>query len=323
MKQQDGGTTVELPEHKLNLETEVGEEFPSTDVDAKVAALKKAGYEIVSNTFTDGTADERKGDDKEDLDGQEPTQSYTITVQERTKEVTEPPTPNDPVDPTIPDGPKWPETGLKESDLTKEVTRTITYLKKESPDGAEEPSGVASKIDKVLFKRSATYNLVTKTVTYSDWKETKDTAHTLTNFPEVKTPLLEGYLADKKVVEEETATKPTEAGEVTDITRKVVYTKIGSWVPKVPDKEIPTPIPYPNDPDDPTKPKTPTYPETPETPGETPNPQPGDPGTPETPATPPVIPYVPGYTPKVPTDPTKPEKSRYQSFKTIRAIGSK
>lgn len=320
MKQQDGGTTVELPEHKLNLETEVGEEFPSTDVDAKVAALKKAGYEIVGNTFTNGTPESRKGDDQEDVDGQEPTQSYTITVQERTKEVTEPPTPNDPVDPEIPDGPKWPETGLKESDLTKEVTRTITYLKKESPDGAEEPSGIANKIDKVLFKRSATYNLVTKAVTYSDWKETKDTTHTLTNFPEVKTPLLKGYLADKKVVTEETATKPTEAGEVTDITRKVVYTKIGSWVPKVPDKEIPTPIPYPNDPDDPTKPKTPTYPETPETPGETPNPQPGDPGTPETPAKPPVIPYVPGYTPKVPTDPTKPENPDTNPLKPLEPL---
>ncbi|CAM1663724.1 hypothetical protein SMIE22_06700 [Streptococcus mitis] len=320
MKQQAGGTAVELPEHKINLETEVGEEFPSTDVDAKVSALKQAGYEIVGNTFTNGTAESRKGDDQEDVDGQEPTQSYTITVQERTKEVTEPPTPNDPVDPEIPDGPKWPETGLKESDLTKEVTRTITYLKKESPDGAEEPSGIASKIDKVLFKRTATYNLVTKAVTYSDWKETKDTSHTLTNFPEVKTPLLKGYLADTKVVTEETATKPTEAGAVTDITRKVVYTKIGSWVPKVPDQEIPTPIPYPNDPDDPTKPKTPTYPKTPETPGETPNPQPGDPGTPETPATPPVIPYVPGYTPKVPTDPTQPENPDTNPLKPLEPL---
>lgn len=319
-KQQDGGTTVELPEHKINLETEVGEDFPSESVNNKVKELQKLGYEIIGNTFTNGAPESRKGDDKEDLDGQEPTQSYTITVQERTKEVTEPPTPDTPIDPDIPDGPKWPETGLKESDLTKEVTRTITYLKKESPDGAEEPSGIANKIDKVLFKRTATYNLVTKEVTYSDWKETKDTAHTLTNFPEVKTPLLKGYLADKKVVEEETATKPTKAGEVTDITRKVVYTKIGSWVPKVPDKEIPTPIPYPNDPDDPTKPKTPTYPETPETPGETPNPQPGDPGTPETPAKPPVIPYVPGYTPKVPTDPTKPENPDTNPLKPLEPL---
>ncbi|WP_275689833.1 YSIRK-type signal peptide-containing protein [Streptococcus sp. 1621] len=320
MKQSADNSVTELPEHKINLETEVGEEFPSTEVNDKVSALKKAGYEIVSNTFTDGTPESRKGDDQEDVDGQEPTQSYTITVQERTKEVTEPPTPDTPIDPDIPDGPKWPEEGLKESDLTKEVTRTITYLKKESPDGAEEPSGIASKIDKVLFKRTATYNLVTKEVTYSDWKETKDTSHTLTNFPEVKTPLLKGYLADTKVVTEETATKPTEAGAVTDITRTVVYTKIGSWVPKVPDKEVPTPIPYPNDPDDPTKPKYPDYPKTPETPGETPNPQPGDPGTPETPATPPVIPYVPGYTPKVPTDPTQPENPDTNPLKPLEPL---
>ena len=313
-KQQEAGDPVELVDHKLNLETEVGEEFPSESVNNKVKELQKLGYEIIGNTFTNGTAESRKGDDKEDLDGQEPTQSYTITVQERTKEVTEPPTPDTPIDPNIPDGPKWPETGLKESNLKVEVTRTITYVKKASPDGAEEPSGVENKVDKVLFKRTATYNLVTKAVTYGNW--TTDNQ----NFPEVKTPLLKGYLADTKVVTEETATEPTKAGAVTDITRKVVYTKIGSWVPKVPDKEIPTPIPYPNDPDDPTKPKTPTYPETPETPGETPNPQPGDPGTPETPATPPVIPYVPGYTPKVPTDPTQPENPDTNPLKPLEPL---
>ena len=318
-KQQDGGTTVELPEHKLNLETEVGEEFPSTDVDAKVAALKKAGYEIVGNTFTNGTADERKGDDQEDVDGQEPTQSYTITVQERTKEVTEPPTPDTPIDPDIPDGPKWPETGLKESDLKAEVTRTITYVKKESPDGAEEPSGIASKVDKVLFKRTATYNVVTKKITYGEWTATTDESHPASQLPAVDTPLKTGYVADIKQVEGQDAPKPTETGEITNIEKKVVYTKLGSWVPKIPGKDS-TPIPYPNDPDDPTKPKTPTYPETPETPGETPNPQPGDPGTPETPATPPVIPYVPGYTPKVPTDPTQPENPDTNPLKPLEPL---
>ncbi|MEL0464478.1 YSIRK-type signal peptide-containing protein [Streptococcus pneumoniae] len=320
MKQQDGGTTVELTEHKLNLETEVGEEFPSTDVDAKVAALKKAGYEIVSNTFTNGTPESRKGDDKEDVDGQEPTQSYTITVQERTKEVTEPPTPDTPIDPDIPEGPKWPATGLAKSDLEKEVTRTITYVKKESPDGTEEPSGIANKIDKVLFKRTATYNLVTKKITYGEWTAATDESHPASKLPAVDTPLKTGYVADIKQVEGQDAPKPTEAGAVTNITRKVVYTKIGSWVPKVPDQKIPTPIPYPNDPDDPTKPKTPTYPATPETPGETPNPQPGDPGTPETPATPPVIPYVPGYTPKVPTDPTQPENPDTNPLKPLEPL---
>lgn len=318
-KQQEAGDPVELVDHKLNLETEVGEEFPSESVNNKVKELQKLGYEIIGNTFTNGTAESRKGDDKEDLDGQEPTQSYTITVQERTKEVTEPPTPDTPIDPNIPDGPKWPEEGLKESNLKVEVTRTITYLKKESPDGAEEPSGIASKIDKVLFKRTATYNLVTKEITYGEWMATTDESHPASKLPAVDTPLKTGYVADIKQVEGQDAPKPTKTGEVTNIEKKVVYTKLGSWVPKIPGKDS-TPIPYPNDPKDPTKPKYPDYPKTPETPGETPNPQPGDPGTPETPATPPVIPYVPGYTPKVPTDPTKPENPDTNPLKPLEPL---
>ena len=78
----------------------------------------------------------------------------------------------------------------------------------------------------------------------------------------------------------------------TGLDQKVVYTKLGSWVPKVPGVETPTPLPYPNNPTDPTKPGDPT-----------------DPNTPNVP----VIPYVPGYTPKtpdgnplVPVDPNDP-----------------
>ncbi|WP_173283508.1 YSIRK-type signal peptide-containing protein, partial [Streptococcus sp. 9903] len=292
MKQSADNSVTELPEHKINLETEVGEEFPSTDVDAKVSALKKAGYEIVSNTFTNGTPESRKGDDQEDLDGKEPTQSYTITVQERTKEVTEPPTPNDPVDPEIPDGPKWPETGLKESDLKKEVTRTINYFKKETADGPEEPSGKAPVTQTAHFTRKASYNVVTGAITYGNWESTDNT---LTAVPTEK---LEGYIADRASVEE--VTVPDTSGNITE---KVVYTKLGSWVPNLPEGVKPpegtdmTPKPYPNNPNDPTKPGTPVYPE----PG-----QPIPPGTP-------VIPYVPGYTPKIgdkplePVDPNNPE----------------
>lgn len=321
-KQQEAGDPVELVDHKLNLETEVGEEFPSESVNNKVKELQKLGYEIIGNTFTNGTAESRKGDDKEDLDGQEPTQSYTITVREKVETVTEPKNPNDPVDPNNGEGPKWPETGLKESDLKKEVTRTITYVKKETADGQEEPSGVEDKVDKVLFKRTATYNVVTKKITYGEWTATTDESHPASQLPAVDTPLKTGYVADIKQVEGQDAPKPTKTGEVTNIEKKVVYTKLGSWVPKIPGKDS-TPIPYPNDPKDPTKPKYPDYPKTPETPGETPNPQPGDPGTPETPATPPVIPYVPGYTPKVPTDPTQPENPDTNPLKPLEPVDPK
>ena len=66
----------------------------------------------------------------------------------------------------------------------------------------------------------------------------------------------------------------------------MVYKKLGSWIPKVPGVETPTPLPYPNHPTDPTKPGNPT-----------------DPNTPNVP----VIPYVPGYTPKIGETPLQPK----------------
>ena len=316
----------------ITLSGNVGETFSSTEVDTKITELKNAGYEIVSDTFTNG---DKTIDSVTDTDGQDPSQVYNVIVREKVVDVPTPPTPNDPVDPNIPDGPKWPAEGLKESDLTKEVTRTITYVKKETPDGEKIADAQPTKVDKVLYKRTATYNLVSKTVTYSGWTATADDTHTATSFSPVKTPVLAGYVADFKEVTDAPAA-PNANGEVTNMTREVVYTKLGSWVPKIPGK-TPTPIPYPNDPDDATKPKYPDYPKTPENPdgtpvnpggstpgGETPgtpgggNETPGGetPGTPEKPKTPelPVIPYEPGYTPKIgekplePVDPKDPKK---------------
>ena len=316
----------------ITLEGNVGETFSPTDVDTRITALKNAGYEIVTNEFDTNS---KTIDSTTDEDGQDPSQVYNVIVREKVETVTTPPTPDTPVDPNIPEGPKWPESGLKESDLTKEVTRTITYVKKETADGQKIPDAQPTKVDKVLYKRTAKYNLVSKTVTYSNWTATADDTHTATSFSPVKTPVLTGYVADFKEVTDAPAA-PTANGEVTNMTKEVVYTKIGSWVPKIPGK-TPTPILYPNDPEDATKPKYPDYPTTPENPGETPNPQPDNPGgstpgggnetpggetpgggnetpggetpgTPEKPKTPelPVIPYEPGYTPGIPTDPTQP-----------------
>ena len=316
----------------ITLEGNVGETFSPTDVDTRITALKNAGYEIVTNEFDTNS---KTIDSTTDEDGQDPSQVYNVIVREKVETVTTPPTPDTPVDPNIPEGPKWPESGLKESDLTKEVTRTINYFKKETADGEKIADAQPTKVDKVLYKRTATYNLVSKTVTYSDWTATADDTHTATSFSPVKTPVLTGYVADFKEVTDAPAA-PNANGEVTNMTREVVYTKLGSWVPKIPGKDS-TPIPYPNDPKDPTKPKYPDYPKTPENPDGTPNPQPDNPGgstpgggnetpggetpgggnetpggetpgTPEKPKTPelPVIPYEPGYTPGIPTDPTQP-----------------
>ena len=263
----------------ITLSGNVGDTFSSTDVNTRITALKKAGYEIVGDTFTSG---DKTVDTIEDTEGQIPSQEYTITVKEKVVTVTEPPTPNTPVDPNVPEGPKWPETGLAKSDLEKEVTRTITYVKKETADGPEIADAKPTKKQTAHFKRSATYNLVTKVVTPGEWTSTDKTLEA------VPTEKLDGYVANVSSVEEvETNVNST------NLDRKVVYTKLGSWIPKVPGVETPTPIPYPNHPTDPTKPGDPT-----------------DPNTPNVP----VIPYVPGYTPKtpdgnplVPVDPEHPE----------------
>ena len=256
----------------ITLSGNVGDTFSSTDVDTKITELKKAGYEIVEDTFTTG---DKTIDSTDDIDGQEPSQVYNVTVREKVVEVTTPPTPNTPVDPTVPDGPKWPTEGLAKSDLEKEVTRTITYVKKETADGPEIADAKPTVTQTAHFKRSATYNLVTKVVTPGEWTSTDNT------LAEVPTEKLDGYIADKASVEEvETNVNST------DLDKKVVYTKLGSWIPKVPGVETPTPIPYPNHPTDPTKPGDPT-----------------DPNTPNVP----VIPYVPGYTPKIGETPLEPK----------------
>ena len=262
----------------ITLEGEVGKEFSTDEVNTKITELKNAGYEIVGDTFTSG---DKTVDTIEDTEGQIPSQEYTITVKEKVVTVTEPPTPNTPVDPNVPEGPKWPATGLAKSDLEKEVTRTITYVKKDTADGPEIPDAKPTKKQTAHFKRSATYNVVTGTITYGNWESTDK------ELAKVDTPTLTGYVADKASVD-----KVETNADSTGLDQKVVYTKLGSWVPKVPGVETPTPLPYPNHPTDPTKPGDPT-----------------DPNTPNVP----VIPYVPGYTPKIgetplePVDPNNPE----------------
>ena len=289
-KQVNDNTTEALNGYPdISLEGDVGTEFSSESVNAKITALKKAGYEIVSDTFTNG---DKTIDSVTDTDGQDPSQVYNVTVREKVVTVTTPPTPNTPVDPTVPEGPKWPETGLAKSDLEKEVTRTITYVKKETADGPEIADAKPTKKQTAHFKRSVTYNLVTKVVTPGDWGSTDNT---LTAVPTEK---LEGYIADRASVE--AVTVPDTSGNITE---KVVYTKLGSWVPNLPKGVTPpegtdmTPKPYPNHPTDPTKPGDPTPGLIPYVPGYTPNVG----GTPLVPKNPTDL--TEGYTPPTPTDP--------------------
>ena len=246
-----------------------GSETPLTkeaDVKAKIKELENKGYELVSNTYPEGG----KFDTDKDTD-----QEFKVTL--KAKEVTvtpdQPKTPGTPVDPNNPDGPKYPA-GLEEKDLNKTVTRTITYVYADGTPVLNEDGTPKTVTQEAKFTREAKVNLVTGEVTYGDWSEAKD-------LPEVKSPKVDGYLADKATVP---TTKVTADSENTK--EVVTYKPIGSWIPNIPGQPT-NPIKYPNDPQDPTKPGQPTE----------------------------VLPYVPGFTPEdkdgnplKPVDPKDPSK---------------
>ena len=146
-------------------------------------------------------------------------------------------------------------------ETTKHVNRTIIYIN-------ENGDTVAKKVtDKVTFTREAKVNTVTKEITYGGWTAVDND----TMFVAVTSPVVKGYVlkdATQKVVAATTGLTVDSKDEY--IT--VVYTKLGSWVPKVPEGVTPVPpIPYPMDPNDPTKPGTPTQ-TVPKVPGTTPQP---------------------------------------------------
>ena len=266
--------------HTDNLEGKSGEPIEYSTV-AKLAELKALGYDLVTDGFT--TAIDKNYDKDTKVD-----QSFVVTVKPHVEPLkpVDPENPNDPnkpkpgepIDPNNPDGPKWTEDLIKQIDTTRHVNRTITYVDEEGnrvtyTDKAGKDSTEFIK-DKVTFTREGKINSVTGEITYGDWTA-KDGD---TTFDAVTSPVVKGYIL-KDAKQREVAATTGLTADSKDENIEVVYTKLGSWVPKVPEGVTPIdPIPYPNDPNDPTKPGNDR----------------------------PIVPYVPGTTPKVPQDPTKP-----------------
>ncbi|HEL2737586.1 TPA: YSIRK-type signal peptide-containing protein, partial [Streptococcus suis] len=213
---------------------------------ARITELTNQGYEVVTDGFT------KEGGQVFDTDKDTP-QTFTVIVKAKVVSITPdtPQTPGTPVDPNNPDGPKWPD-GLKENDLNKTVIRTILYkYENETSVLAEDGKPIVVK-QVVNFQRTAKVNIVTGSVTYGEWSESK-------TVPAVDSPVIKGYITDTSVVPALTIT-----ANDNDQTITVVYREIGSWVPNIPGQPV-TPIPYPNHPTDPTKPgdEVPTLPHVP------------------------------------------------------------
>ena len=256
--------------HTDNLKGKSGEPIEYSTAD-KLADLKKLGYDLVTDGFTTATD---KNFDKDSSKDQE----YTVVLTQHSEPLkpVDPENPNDPnrpkpgqpIDPNNPNGPKWTEDLIKQIDTTRHVNRTIKYVN-------EKGEEVAKKVtDKVTFSREGKINAVTGVITYGNWTA-KDGD---TTFEKVESPVVKGYIL-KDAKQKEVAATTGLTADSKDENIEVVYTKLGSWVPKVPEGVTPIkPTPYPNDPKDPTKPGNDR----------------------------PIVPYVPGTTPVVPKDPTKP-----------------
>ncbi len=261
----------------------------ATEVTTEIAKLIAKGYDLVSNNYgkdNNGNFDKDSGKDQE----------YTVVLTPHVEPIKpfDPTNPNDPnkpepgkpIDPNNPEGPKWTKELIDKLQTTKHVNRTISYVdekgnKLEYTDKAGNKS-TADVTDKATFTREAKINLVTGEITYGKWTEVNG----VNKFDEVASPVIKGYVlkdAKQKVVSAKDVNENSEDENI-----KVVYAKLGSWVPKLPEgqDQIP-PKQYENDPKDPTKPGT---------------------DKPKVPYVPGFIPVGPDGTPLKPVDPTDPTK---------------
>ena len=143
----DDTTGVTLDEDALP-EGEVGSKINYTTAD-KIKNYENKGYELVSNTFTDGTQTYAKaGND------------FVVHLKHATKTIT----PEDPATPGQPINPKgnaeYPN-GVAKDDLSDTVTRTINYVDADGNPVKGGPNGETTIKQTVTFKRTVIIDKVT------------------------------------------------------------------------------------------------------------------------------------------------------------------
>ena len=218
----------------------------------QIKQLEAQGYVLVSDGFPAGAVFD---------DDDNTTQTYTVVLKHGTTtfKPDKPGTPGDPINPNYPDGPKVTN---EDVDYLKDVKFTIHYV----GAGNDNP---ADNVQNAQWTRSITVDNVTgKIISSTEWVSNKE------SYDGVKTPVVNGYHADRAQVDGPSVTMEDQEATVT-------YVPNGKIIPVDPNgnpiPDVPTPQ-YPTDPTDPTK------------------------VTPDEP-----VPTIPGYKPEVPTvTPTDP-----------------
>ena len=238
----------------------------SGKVESKIKELVKKGYIVTSNDYPSVDTDRVFDNDKDNdqvfnvkvtplivpIDPNSPDKPQVPTEPTKPLGPNNPlkpvtpskPEPGKPVFPKDPNSPVWPET-VKDLVTETAATRTITYVDRNGKEVA------ATHTETIKFKRSAKVNLVTGEITYGEWTVVGNDTILDGN----KLPKVDGYIARGGNIE--SSQKDVKATAGVNITETVVYDKLGSWIPKLPEgqNQVP-PTPYPNDPTDPTKPGT-------------------------------------------------------------------
>ncbi|WP_306819593.1 mucin-binding protein [Limosilactobacillus reuteri] len=218
----------------------------------QIKQLEDQGYVLVSDGFPAGAVFD---------DDDNTTQTYTVVLKHGTTtfKPDKPGTPGEPINPNYPDGPKVTN---EDVDYLKDVKFTIHYV----GAGNDNP---ADNVQNAQWTRSITVDNVTgKIISSTEWVSNKE------SYDGVKTPVVNGYHADRAQVDGPSVTMEDQEATVT-------YVPNGKIIPVDPNgnpiPDVPTPQ-YPTDPTDPTK------------------------VTPDEP-----VPTIPGYKPEVPTvTPTDP-----------------
>ena len=148
----------------------------TTDPNTQIQAYKDQGYVLVSSNWKDGSTYQT-----------DPTKNkFTVHLKHGTSTVTpdNPKTPDDIIPGTKQHYPK----GVDANDLNQPQQRQITYT---YADSKKQASSTVTQ--KATFHRTATVDNVTGKTTYTDWT-------TSDQYPEVKSPTIEGYTPDRQTV---------------------------------------------------------------------------------------------------------------------------
>ena len=148
----------------------------ATDPNTQIQTYKDQGYILVSSDWKDGSTYQT-----------DPARNkFTVHLKHGTSTVT----PDKPKKPTniIPGTKQHYPTGVDTNDLNQPQQRQITYT---YADSKKQASPTVTQ--KATFHRTATVDNVTGKTTYTDWT-------TSGQYPEVKSPTIEGYTPDKQTV---------------------------------------------------------------------------------------------------------------------------